>query len=461
MGATGDRAVSAVFAGQRERGTLEGVTALVLTSRLIPGLDGGYTVATLQRARLLAAAGADVRLLSVDPGTPADHAAHREAFVADGAAASVDAFRNLFDDAAADPGWLVAAALPGDATPGVEYREIPDAASRPLLALPVIPGDPDWHLTQAAVVVHASGGDRILPGFGGLYRAWLAHVVAALAQPVVLFCESRQLGELLAADPPNGVRIIHTIHTTHLSAPYTPDAPVNDLWQRWFAIADRFDAILWPTAQQRTDAEARFGAHPGSAVLPNAAPPAVDEPAAANPRRVVMLGRLAPGKRIDHAIRAWSRVAADVPDARLEIWGDGALAAELQRLIEERGLAASVTLEGRSVAGPALFDGAALMVQTTAFEGQGLAALEAMSRGVPVVSYDVRYGPRDQLGTGGGVLVPDGDEDAFADAVVELLQDPAARDRAARIALERAADFAPERTRDALAALVRRVLATR
>jgi glycosyltransferase involved in cell wall biosynthesis len=440
---------------------LEGVTALVLTSRLIPGLDGGYTVATLQRARLLAEAGVRVRLLSVDPGTAGDHAAHREAFVAAGAAASVDAFRNLFDDAATDPGWLIAAATPGAATPGVAYREIRDAAGRPLLALPVIPGGPDWHLTQAAVVVHAPDGDRILPGFGGLYRAWLAHVVAALAQPVVLFCESRQLGELLAEDPTTGVRIVHTIHTTHLSAPYGPDAPVNDLWRRWFAVADRFDAVLWPTAQQRADVEARFGTHPGSIVLPNAAPPVVDEPAQTNPRRVVMLGRLAPGKRVDHAIRAWSRVVVAVPDARLEIWGDGALRADLQRLIDERGLAASVTLEGRSEAGPVLFDGAALMAQTTAFEGQGLAALEAMSRGVPVVSYDVRYGPRDQLGTGGGVLVPDGDEDAFADAVIGLLQNPTLRERAARIALERAADFAPDRIRDALAAVVRRVLAPR
>ncbi len=442
-------------------GALEGVTALVLTSRLIPGLDGGYTVATLQRARLLADAGARVHLLSVDPGTPGDHAAHREAFVVAGAAASVEAFRNLFDDAAADPGWLIAAATPGAATPDVEYREIRDAAGRPLLALPVIPGDPDWHLTQAAVVVHAPDGDRILAGFGGLYRAWLAHVVAALAQPVVLFCESRQLGELLADAPPAGVRIAHTIHTTHLGAPYAPDAPVNDLWRRWFAVADRFDAVLWPTAQQRTDAEERFGAHPGATVLPNAAPPVVDEPAPTDPHRVVMLGRLAPGKRIDQAIRAWRRIVAAVPEARLEIWGDGALRADLQHLIDELGLAASVSLEGRSETGPALFDGAALMVQTTAFEGQGLAALEAMSRGVPVVSYDVRYGPRDQLGTGGGVLVADGDEEAWADAVICVLRDPATRERLSRAALARAADFAPDRIRDALAALVRRILAPR
>ena len=86
---------------------------LSLSSRLIPGLDGGYTVATLARARLLEDAGAGpVMLLTVDPGTPEAHAEHRAEFVRRGDAASADRFRNLFDDALADPSWLRAAAVP-------------------------------------------------------------------------------------------------------------------------------------------------------------------------------------------------------------------------------------------------------------------------------------------------------------------------------------------------------------
>lgn len=428
---------------------LAGRRVLVLTSRLVPGLDGGYTVATLQRARLLADAGADVALLSVDPGSAADHAAHRAAFAARGDAASADLFRNLFDEAVADPSWLRAASEPGTPTPGIEYRAIADAPGRPVVSIPVIANNPDWHLTAAAVVVHDAAGDLVLAGFRGLYRAWLAHVVGDA--PAVIVCESRQLGELLAGWRPDGVALVHTIHTTHLAAPYAPDAPVNALWQRWFAVAADFDAVLWPTAQQRDDVVARFGPHPGYRVLPNAAPEAVSTPAPPDGPRVVMLNRLAPGKRVDHAIRAWVAVRAAVPDAELDIWGDGALRDELQELIDELGLAASVHLRGRSDAGPAVFDGAAVMLQTTAFEGQGLAALEAMSRGVPVVSYDVRYGPRDQLASGGGILVPDGEESALADALIATLTDAAARTRMADAALARAADFAPARIRDALA----------
>ena len=58
---------------------------LVLSSRLVPGLDGGFTIATMQRARHMAAAGVDGGrgpwLMTVDPASHASHDAHRAEFV--------------------------------------------------------------------------------------------------------------------------------------------------------------------------------------------------------------------------------------------------------------------------------------------------------------------------------------------------------------------------------------------
>ena len=55
---------------------------LIVSSRLIPDRDGGYALATLARARQMAAAGVhDGRgplLLTLDPGTPAEHARHQK-----------------------------------------------------------------------------------------------------------------------------------------------------------------------------------------------------------------------------------------------------------------------------------------------------------------------------------------------------------------------------------------------
>lgn len=515
---------------------------LVLSSRLVPDLDGGYTVATLARARQMAARGADVQVLTVDPADAAAHAAHREEFVRRGMLPADVPMRNLFDEAASSGGgaadWLLVAAAdaaargvstsnvaaPDAAQRAAEERVLTDAEGRPFVALPVISGDPDWHLTRAAVEVFGADGGRVgsLAGFGALYRAWLSRLVDSLSGPVVVVCESRQLGELLAGWAHPRVRIVHMIHTMHLEAPYTPDAPVNALWSRWFGLSERFDAVVWPTRSQRDAVVERFGDRARNLVAPNGVAPdgvaqdgraqdgpaqdglaqdglaqgglAQDGPAqdrvvegglaqdglaqdgqvqagaagvtpervssaahergggrsaVRQPGLVVSVSRLAAGKRLDHSIRAF--LAADVPGAVFEIWGDGPERARLATLIEESGAGGRVFLRGSTTDAAGVLARASLFVTSTAFEGQGLSIVEALAVGTPVVSYDVRFGPGDILAGGGGLLVPDGDEVALAGALRMLLSDGEARSRLAREARASAAAWSDDAAMAALA----------
>jgi len=445
---------------------------LVLSSRLVPDLDGGYTIATLSRAKQLAAAGvADGRgplLLTFDPADATAHAAHRATFARRGAIADPARMRNLFDEAASPGGgaaaWLRDAASADLSTPGPdrEYRVLRDEEDRPFAALPVIPGNPDWHLTEEPVLVYDATAQVIggVAGFRGLYAAWLQHITAAITdKQIVVICESRQLGELIADWDHPRVRIIHTIHTMHLEAPYTPDAALNALWARWFALADHFDAVAWPTRTQRDDVVARFGGATRHVVIPNGAPDSETRAATAlerEPGLVVVLGRLAPGKRIDHSIRAF--VAADVAGSRMEIWGGGAEHDALQTLIDDLGVGSRVMLAGHTDSPGRVLERASVVVTSTAFEGQGLSILEALLHDVPVVSYDVRYGPGDLLAGGGGILVPDGDEAALADALRRVLTDPELHARLVAEASVAASAWSAERAIEALAATVREVL---
>lgn len=437
---------------------------LVLSSRLIPGLDGGYTIATLARARQLAGAGvgdgAGPLLLTFDPGTAADHAAHRRTFTEQGALVDPSRMRNLFDEAVQPGGgaatWLQDAADSAvTPDPDVEYRMLRDAGGRPFVALPVIPGNPDWHLTAEPVLVYDGAGEVVgaLHGFRGLYRAWLDHVTAAFGdRRIIVICESRQLGELIADWDDPRVRIVHTIHTMHVEAPYTPDATMNTLWTRWFRLADRFDAVVWPTATQRDDVVARFGDAASHVVVPNPIAPVEARDDLREDGLLVMLGRLAPGKRVDHAIRAF--LAADVPGTRMEIWGGGPEQQRLQEVIEELDAGDRVVLAGYTDSPGTVLDRASLLVTSTAFEGQPLGVVESLLHGTPVVSYDVRYGIRDVLGAGGGVLVPDGDVDALSQALRRLLTDHELLARLSAEAPSVAAAWSPERSLAALTAAI-------
>jgi glycosyltransferase involved in cell wall biosynthesis len=459
---------------------------LVLSSRLIPGLDGGYTIATAARARQMAEHGADVQVLTVDPADAEAHAAHRAEFRRLGMLPAAVPLRNLFDEASTPGGgaapWLRAASETERRRPdhvsstapvgdidirftrreGVHsweeadsYRELTDAEGRAYAALPVIQGNPDWHLSTAPVRVYDEAGETVgtLDGFGGLYRAWLDHLVEGSDRPVVVICESRQLGELLAGWSNPRARIVHAIHTMHLEPPYTPDAPLNALWTRWFAVSDRFDAVIWPTQAQRDDVQSRFGGDAVNLVSPHGIRLPEVSDGAREPGLVVSVSRLAPGKRIDHLVRAF--LAADVPGTRLEIWGDGPSTASVAELIGALGAGDRVALMGRTDDPAAVLRRASIMVTATAYEGQGLSIVEALAAGCPVVSYDVRYGPGDALRRGGGLLVPAGEERMLADAIRRVLTDAPMRERLAAEAPVVASAWSEDAAMAALAAATR------
>ena len=455
---------------------------LVLATRLVPGLDGGAAIATVARARQMAEfgvhGGAGPLLLTVDPGTSAEHAAHRQTLHDRGDGVVARRMRNLFDEAADPNGgaapWLRQAAQLGSgagrSASGVSYRTITDAYDRPVLNLPVVSGDPHWHASTADIRVYDADAEVIgvLAGFGALYRAWLQHVVAQLraaagsARHTVAVCESRQFGELLVPWTDPDVRVLQAVHNTHLDAPYTVDAPLNPLTERWLPFAEFMDAVLWLTPAQRDDVVRRFGTRARHLVCPNGVRPPASVVAREQraPDRAVMLARLAPVKRIEHAIRAYAAVLHRIPEATLDIHGDGAEREYLQGVITELGLDAAVTLRGVTDDPGAVLDQASVMLCTSMYEGQPLALIEALGRGCPVVSYDVRYGPADLLTAGGGILVPDGDQLALAAAIVQVLSHPDVWTHLSETAVTSARQADPAAAMSALAAAATTALAT-
>jgi glycosyltransferase involved in cell wall biosynthesis len=151
--------------------------------------------------------------------------------------------------------------------------------------------------------------------------------------------------------------------------------------------------------------------------LPVAAPWRPGEPV-----RIGTLGRLHPVKGYDVLVEALARIGPTPVPFEVSIGGDGEMRAALAAQADAAGVR---TLRLAGYVDPARYlAGLHLYVQPSRSEGFCVAAHEAMLAGLPVVASRVGQLPHSIREGETGALVPPGDPQALADALVRLLADP-------------------------------------
>lgn len=231
-----------------------------------------------------------------------------------------------------------------------------------------------------------------------------------------------------------------------VAADYLPARAVRLL--RWGARRLPAAVVVNAEAVAATLPVASVVAHPGFAPGQERTSPRPPRPAGRGPV-VGILGRVSPTKGQRELVAAWPQVLRHHPDAVLRVvgapaFGAEAYAAEVRAAVTGAGLDGSVEWVGFTDDPAAALDGFDVAVHASPVpEPFGQVVVEALVRGVPVVATDAGGVPEILRRPDGdlGVLVPAGDEDALADALVAVLDDPAGAaaraERGRRDALER------------------------
>jgi glycosyltransferase involved in cell wall biosynthesis len=157
-------------------------------------------------------------------------------------------------------------------------------------------------------------------------------------------------------------------------------------------------------------------------IVPGPAPePGPEEP------RLLCVGRLIPIKGHVVLLRAFAEARREAPGLTLDVAGRGPLEPALKALAQELGIEDVVRFLGYVSPIADAIDRCAAVVVPSLGEGFGMVALEAMERARPVVAADI--GGLGELVVDGetGLLVPSGEAEPLARALVEIARDPERR----------------------------------
>lgn len=165
-----------------------------------------------------------------------------------------------------------------------------------------------------------------------------------------------------------------------------------------------------------------WGSLPNIVAIPNSLSYISEEQSTNKVKRVIAVGRKSKQKQLDVLIKIWAKIAHKYPDWELVTYGNG-------NLDSFKKLASKLDISHQVINNPPSHNiykelvNSSIFALTSKYEGQPMILLEAMTCGLPLVSYACKCGPRDIISEGkDGFLIKEGDMDGFAEKLSLLIE---------------------------------------
>lgn len=145
-------------------------------------------------------------------------------------------------------------------------------------------------------------------------------------------------------------------------------------------------------------------------------------------KKVIAVGKQSYQKGYDLLLEAWKLVVSIYPDWNLEIYGTFDSSQQLEMLSKQLQLESTVHFHLPVQDIEKHYLESSIFVLSSRFEGFAMVLIEAMSCGVPCISFDCPYGPGDIITDGtDGLLVENGDIQDLANSIIKLIKTPLLR----------------------------------
>ena len=290
-----------------------------------------------------------------------------------------------------------------------------------ILVLNEEPGEPFYTVSPALNIRHFNASGRALR-YLRAYRAGLRQAVAQVQPDVVCVCDDGFKGLLVPLLLPRSRPVL--VYERHAS--------LELMRTRWQKTVMRPLARLYDKLVLLTPGNLEEWGVPGAVVIPNPLPDFETAAPVHRKPQILCVGSLSHNKGQDLLIEAWAKIAARHPEWSVQVYGKGDPAPWIT-LAAKRGVAGQVAFHPPVAAIARRYQEASLFVLPSRSEGFGMVLIEAMSCGLPCVSFDCPSGPGDILSNReDGVLVAPQDVPALASEIDTLIRDPEERERLGR-----------------------------
>ncbi|WP_296847278.1 glycosyltransferase family 4 protein [uncultured Methanobrevibacter sp.] len=187
---------------------------------------------------------------------------------------------------------------------------------------------------------------------------------------------------------------------------------------------EKLDALIVLSSQHRDDWSNVKNVY----VIPNSIPFYPKTPASSENKKVIMVGRYNDAKGYDLLIPAWNYVHQRHPDWILNVYGSGEYYNSVVEWMEKYDLGNSMILHKPTEQIMEKYIDSSICVMSSRYEGFPMVLMEAMACGLPCVSFDCPYGPRNIIKDGeDGYLIEYLNVKALADGICKLIENPILR----------------------------------